>query len=624
MSSSQERALVQLDTSKPSLDKGDIVIIGNGIAGLTAAVEARHLAPEKRIVMITDQLHPTINTPALKQFAINKLTREQLLAYPAGTERAERIHVVFGRVETIHAQSKYVSLRGGRNLGYESLLIATGGAPTSLSDSIPGRDFDGVLCLHRLNDYLDFRRRMGEVEEAVVIGGGVHAIETVMSLHHWGIQVHWLIRGATLLGKMLDPTASSLVLNNIRRAGVIIHTQTEVAGIVGRVGAVAGVITNQQEMIPCQLVLCCTGTQPALSLAKKCSVPMQHKNGILVDDRMRTTVRDIYAAGDVAAIKNPQTGSYEPRSLWYAAVAQGRNAGAIMAGLTERPKPFGTQWHATYLGSLYMLNVGSPLTENNKVITLTDTSQGGYRRLAILDDRLIGYLSLSTAQPDSLAIKRIIDEGLSVRTIARDLLKGSFEAREYFSSQRSYTAQKILSGNLPAPAALPMPAQWAPVADAQDVGMLVAANQANMMGQQMQLGMVAYQGNMPSQQVQHGMMVAQAVPMMTYQEEISPFSGNLPAMVPAARASGASNQLPANAPVYGQIDQYAEELSPFSGNLPALGQPDPGTRGFGQVPVEAVSAQVVESTWQPVAVSPRQPKRNIWMYAEANQSEMGD
>ena len=73
---------------KNTVDNAEIVIVGNGITGLTAAVEARRLAPDKRIVMITDQNHPTINTPALKQFAISKLTREQLLAHPARTERA--------------------------------------------------------------------------------------------------------------------------------------------------------------------------------------------------------------------------------------------------------------------------------------------------------------------------------------------------------------------------------------------------------------------------------------------------------------------------------------------------------------------------------------------------------
>src|SRR5579872_1815728 len=116
----------------PRLDRADIVIVGNGIAGLTAAVEARRLAPDKRIVIITEQIHPTINTPALKQFAAGRLAREQLLAYPAGTELAERIHVVTARVEEIHARSKYVSLNGGNDLlgfGYNSLLLATGSAP---------------------------------------------------------------------------------------------------------------------------------------------------------------------------------------------------------------------------------------------------------------------------------------------------------------------------------------------------------------------------------------------------------------------------------------------------------------------------------------------------------------
>ena len=176
-----------------SVDSADIVIVGNGIAGLTAAVDARRLAPDKRIIMITEQSHPTINTPALKQFAIGKLNREQLLAYPAGTERAQLIHVINARVEEINAQGKYVQLRGGRGFGYGDLLIATGSAPSGLPANLPGRNFDGVLSLHRLNDYLDLRRRLSEVEEVVVIGGGAHAIETVMGMLYLGIRVHWLM-----------------------------------------------------------------------------------------------------------------------------------------------------------------------------------------------------------------------------------------------------------------------------------------------------------------------------------------------------------------------------------------------------------------------------------------------
>ena len=124
--------------------------------------------------------------------------REQLLAYPAGTERAQLIHVINARVEEINAQGKYVQLRGGRGFGYGDLLIATGSAPSGLPANLPGRNFDGVLSLHRLNDYLDLRRRLSEVEEVVVIGGGAHAIETVVETAGG---VEYLVAGN---GKIID------------------------------------------------------------------------------------------------------------------------------------------------------------------------------------------------------------------------------------------------------------------------------------------------------------------------------------------------------------------------------------------------------------------------------------
>jgi NADPH-dependent 2,4-dienoyl-CoA reductase/sulfur reductase-like enzyme len=435
-----------------SIDSAEIVIVGNGIAGQTAAIEARRHAPGKRVVMITEQSHPTINTPALKQFAIGKLTREQLLAYPAGTERAQRIHVINARVEEIHAQDSYVCLTGGRGFGYESLLIATGSTATGLPANLPGSDFDGVLTLHHLNDYLDLRRRLSEVDEVVVIGGGPHAIETIMSLLYWGIRANWLIRSDTFLPRMLDRPASDMVLDRVKRAGAKVYTEAKLLGIVGRVGAVAGVVTNQHQLLPCQLVLVCTGTTPVTTLADRCDLPMRHNHGIVVDNQLRTSVRNIYAAGDVAALQDPQTGEYAPRAQWYAAVLQGRIAGAAMTGSEQHEEGFGVPWHATRLGELSMLTVGNPLQWRDTATTLTDSSRGSYRRLSIIDDRLVGYLSLGSSQPDGLAIKRLINEGLSIREIKKALLKGNFDARKYFSRQRTYAAQRMVNtGKLPPP-----------------------------------------------------------------------------------------------------------------------------------------------------------------------------
>ncbi|MGI9060409.1 MAG: NAD(P)/FAD-dependent oxidoreductase [Ktedonobacteraceae bacterium] len=440
----------------------DIVIIGNGIAGLTAALEARELAPSASIAIITDQSHPTINTPALKQFAVGKMTQEQLLAFPSSTERTQRIHVINARVENIHAQGKFVSLRGGYGFGYGSLLIATGSVPNGLPAHLPGRDFDGVLSLHNLHDYLNLRRRLSEVDSAVVIGGGTHAIETVMSLLHYGIEVHWLIRSDTFLPRILDQAASEMVVDTIRNAGVKVYTSTEVIGIVGRVGSVAGVVTNQQKMIPCQMVLTCTGTSPVTTLAESCDVPMVHARGIYVDDQLRTSVYDVYAAGDVAARKNLLTGRYETQAQWYAAAMQGRTVAAAMTGHSElAAKPPGVSWHATHVGELFMLTVGNPINQMKGSETLTNSGKKKYCRMSIVDDRLVGYLSLGTTQPDSLAIKRIIDEELSVSDVKKALLKGKFDARKYFSGWNSRSARELVtSGKLPA--VIVTPAQYSP------------------------------------------------------------------------------------------------------------------------------------------------------------------
>ena len=430
----------------------DIVIIGNGIAGLTAALETRKLAPHASIAIITEQCHPTINTPALKQFAIGKMTQEQLLAFPPGTERAQRIHIITARAEYIHAQEKYIRLKGGYGFGYRSLLIATGSVPNGLPPQLPGRNFDGVLTLHNLHDYLSLRRRLPEVDAAVVVGGGTHAIETVMGLLHHGIEVHWLIRSEAFLPKMLDRVASDMVLDTVRHAGVKVYTNTEVLGIVGRVGSVAGVVTDKQKMIPCQLVLTCTGTAPVTTLAKACDEPMLHGRGIYVDAQFRTSVRDVYAVGDVAAVKNPLTGHYETQAQWYAATIHGSTVAAAMTGQYElAAKSAGVSWHATHLGELFMLSVGTPVNQLRGSTTLTDGGKKRYCRMSILNDRLVGYLSLGMTQPDSLAIKRIIDEGLSIQNVKKALLKGNFDARKYFSGWRAHTVQEMVtSGKIPA------------------------------------------------------------------------------------------------------------------------------------------------------------------------------
>jgi hypothetical protein len=207
---------------------------------------------------------------------------------------------------------------------------------------------------------------------------------------------------------------------------------------------------------------------------------MKCKRGILVDDQLRSSIRSIYAAGDVAALRDPQSGEYAPRAQWYAAVQQGRIVAAAMTGSEVPEEGFGVPWHATRLGELSMLTVGKPFQWHDMATTLTDSSKGSYRRLSIVEDRLVGYLSLGQSQPDGLAIKRLIDEGHSIRTIKKALLKGNFDGRKYFSHQRTYAAHYMVhTGTLPAPDAMESPRRTQPLVHTlPETGPLVTPQQA--------------------------------------------------------------------------------------------------------------------------------------------------
>lgn len=450
------------DQRSATIDSADLIVIGNGIAGCIAAMETRQHAPDARILMITEQNHPTINTPALKQFGAGRLDLEHLLAYPTGSERQLGIDMIHQRVVAIDAPGHRVQLADGRAIRYHRLLLATGARATPLPSHIPGGDFDGVVTLHTLSDYLDLRRRLPEVSSAVVIGGGFHAAETAMLLRHRHVKVTWLLRGRGLLSRQLDPAASDLLLKQVRRKGVDIRLETEVAGVVGRLGMAAGVVTSMNEFLPCQLVVVAIGTEPDIALAQHGLLAVQPGAGVKVNECLQTGTPDIYAAGAVAAISDPQTGKYDARGQWYFAVQQGRLAAAAITGRTISPSAangaVGNFWHTTQFDKLHVLVAGSPmLTERdhpeNEV--LTNGSGGFYRRIVVRHGHLVGYLAVGATSRGGLSIKRLIDERIDIDEIKRDLLTEHFDVKSFFTRRRLHALDTGNIAVVPRPVAAP-------------------------------------------------------------------------------------------------------------------------------------------------------------------------
>ncbi|HEU5349348.1 MAG TPA: FAD-dependent oxidoreductase, partial [Ktedonobacterales bacterium] len=446
------------ENSALAADRADLVVIGNGIAGCIAAMETRQYAPDARILVITEQNHPTINTPALKQFGAGKLELEQLLAYAVGTQQQLGIGMIHQRAVALEPSSHRVRLADGRAIQYRSLLLATGATAARLPVDMPGRDFDGVITLHALSDYLDLRRRLPTVSSAVVIGGGYHAAETAMLLRHRRVKVTWLIRGRGLLPRQLDSAASDLILRQVRRHGVDIQRETEAAGIVGRMGITAGVITTNNTFIPSELVIAAIGTRPDITLAQHTPIEAQPGHGMRVNARLQTSAQDIYVAGAGAAVLDPQTGQYDARGQWYFAVQQGRLAAAAITGVPEAESAamgaMGNFWHATQFDKLHVLVAGAPMLlerEHRENEVLTNGSGAFYRRVVVRHGHLVGYLAVGANLPPGLSIKRLIDERINIEEIKHKLLAEDFDLRSFFTRRHLHAIETGAVEGVPRP-----------------------------------------------------------------------------------------------------------------------------------------------------------------------------
>ena len=205
-------------------------------------------------------------------------------------------------------------------------------------------------------DYLRRIRDEGKVTAAVVIGGGITALEIVEGLAARKINVHHLLRRDRYWSNVLEEEESRVIETRLREDGVQIHYHTQATQIIGKHGHVSGVLTQDGHQIPCQMVAIAVGIRPRTELAV--ALGLQVERGILVNELLQTSQPDIYAAGDVAQIFDPLTERYNIDSLWGPARQQGQIAGLNMAG-AQIPYIKSAPFNVTRLAGLTTTIIGA-------------------------------------------------------------------------------------------------------------------------------------------------------------------------------------------------------------------------------------------------------------------------
>lgn len=330
-------------------------MIGSGPASISAAETVRSVDPLAGVVIVCAEPHGYYSRPGLAYFLADEVPSKRL--FPFTTEDLSDVatELVFDRAVKIDPAAHRVTLERGRVLDYDRLLIATGSQSVPLV--VPGADLDGVVKLDDLDDAVGLLRRGRRARAAVVVGGGITALEIVEGLRARGVEVHYLLRKDRYWGNVLSESESILVERGLLERRVQIHRQSELAEVLGREGRVVGVKTDTGESIPCDLVAAAIGVLPEKGLAE--SAGLECGRGVLVDEHLCSTDPDIFAAGDVAEARDPVSGRRTLEVLWSSAVSKGRVAGANMCGVDSVVYQKGLALNVTRLAGIKTTIIGS-------------------------------------------------------------------------------------------------------------------------------------------------------------------------------------------------------------------------------------------------------------------------
>lgn len=304
------------------------VIVGSGVAGIAAIEAIRSVDTFGEIVMIGDDPHGYYSRPGLAYYLTGELHDKALFPRTADDYRRLNFRYMKGHVAEIQREVQSLLLHDKSLLEYNKLLIAVGAQALPLE--VPGTNLEGVLKLDHMEDakrILKFARRG---RTAIVVGGGITALELVEGLLAHRMKVHYLLRGDRYWSNVLDEQESKIVEHRLKEEGVILHHHAEIIEVTGKNGHANGVRLLNGKTLKCDLVAYAIGIRPRTTLVKQAGLAMDR--GILVNEYLQTNDPDIYAAGDVAQAYDPLTGRSILDSLWNPARQQGTIAGLNMAG----------------------------------------------------------------------------------------------------------------------------------------------------------------------------------------------------------------------------------------------------------------------------------------------------
>jgi 3-phenylpropionate/trans-cinnamate dioxygenase ferredoxin reductase subunit len=325
------RNLFSRDESRDEMTRRPtFVIVGGGLAGTTAADALRAEGFDGRVILIGDETERPYNRPPLsKDYLQGKSEKEKIYVHPERWYDDNDVELRLNCAATlIDVTAHQLTVRSGEQFDYDKLLLTTGSSPRHLK--VPGSDLDGVLYLRRVADCEAIKAAFVTAKRVAIIGAGWIGLETAAAARAAGVEAIVLETAELPLVRVLGNEVAEIFLNLHTRHGVTMDMSVEVAEITGVVHRATGVRLGDGRQIDADVVVVGVGITPNTELAEAAGLTVD--NGIVVDENLKSSDPDVFAAGDVANAWYPLLHRHLRLEHWSAALNQGPVAAANMMG----------------------------------------------------------------------------------------------------------------------------------------------------------------------------------------------------------------------------------------------------------------------------------------------------
>ena len=318
----------------------NIVIVGAGAAGTAAAEMLRRCGFDGSVTIVDDDADAPYDRPNLsKDYLAGNAPEEWIPLRPAGFHAEHHIEIVRGRAARIDVQGRRLEVDGRDALPFDALLLATGAEPIHLN--LPGEDTAPVHYLRTLADSRRIIDAAKQSKRAVVIGGSFIGLETAASLRARGVEVHVVAPEAVPLERVMGRDLGDFIRTLHEEKGVHFHLGRKPARLER-----GAVVLDDESRLPADIVVIGVGVRPRLALAEQAGLALDR--GVVVNERLETSVPGIYAAGDIARWPDPHTGDRIRVEHWVVAERMGQCAARNILGAAERFDDVPFFWSAHY------------------------------------------------------------------------------------------------------------------------------------------------------------------------------------------------------------------------------------------------------------------------------------